>query len=87
MSNSEFRTTDGPVRFICAECGSDDVYGSASVVWDDEIQMWGVEGHIDTMHCRTCDRENIEVHQVQLKRPVNGDLPVFMRAKRNEEGV
>jgi transposase-like protein len=85
MANSEWRATEGPVRFVCAHCGSDEVRGSASVTWDEEMQMWGVEGFIDAMHCNACDRENVEVHEVQiLNKP---EIPVFIRSKRNTEGA
>jgi type VI protein secretion system component Hcp len=87
MANSEWKASEGPIRLICGSCGSDDVYGSASVVWEDISQRWAVEGSIEQMNCRTCDRENVEVMPVEIKRPIDSQVPVFIRAKRNTEGA
>jgi len=75
MANSEWKESEGPVRVICEHCGSDDVYGSATVVWDVEAQMWEIEGFIDAMHCNACDAEYIDTHRIQLV-PMNNP-PVF----------
>lgn len=82
MANSEWKNTEGPTRLICAECGSDDVYGSASVVWDDTDQLWEIEGHIEAMHCRACDRSNVEVNAVQITM-----APPVFRTIRKQEGA
>lgn len=41
-------------RPICTRCGSDNVRASATVTWDDENQMWEMDGHIHSPFCRTC---------------------------------
>lgn len=83
MASSEWKAEEGPVRLICAECGSDDLYGTAAVVWEEDGQLWEIDGHIATMHCRTCDRENVEVNKVQITgRPTPDEVPVFIRSKR-----
>lgn len=44
------------IKFVCPDCGSDDVSRDAYAVWNIETQKWELEGMYDAMQCNepTC---------------------------------
>lgn len=46
------------VKYVCSECGSDDVLADAYAEWDEEHQRWELTDTFDKgAHCNACDGE------------------------------
>ncbi len=43
------------IKFICNDCGSDDVYRDAWTEWNIENQEWELQSTYDQHHCNQCE--------------------------------
>lgn len=48
---------DRKYKWVCSECGSDEVSSDATVRWDYAAQDWAVSGVHDGEFCDVCDEE------------------------------
>lgn len=46
------------VKYVCTECGSEDVVSDAWASWDIETQQWVLEDTFDMSYCRSCESES-----------------------------
>jgi hypothetical protein len=49
--------TRAPIVYVCKDCGSRDVGGTASVRWDVERQKWTISGLFDDTWCESCGED------------------------------
>jgi DNA-directed RNA polymerase subunit RPC12/RpoP len=52
-------------KYVCAECGSDDISFDAAVEWDTETQMFLTDNTWGS-YCRRCGEENIAIEKFLL---------------------
>lgn len=46
------------IRYVCSECGSDNVTADGVCVWDSTKQEWALEAmYDDDGHCNDCGEE------------------------------
>ena len=45
------------IKYVCNDCGSDDIRKDAWGIWDIEIQGWELDTTYDNYHCENCEGE------------------------------
>jgi hypothetical protein len=45
------------IKYVCPECGSDEVSRDACVRWNVDSQAWEPTGIYDDAHCDACDSD------------------------------
>lgn len=54
------------VKMVCATCGSEDVYGTASMSWNVDTQTWEAGDPHDYFDCGDCNDE-CDVKAVEIE--------------------
>ena len=53
-----------PIKMVCENCGSDDVWRDATAVWDYQAQLWDLGSMFQQEYCVACDCETHIINEV-----------------------
>jgi len=54
------------IKYVCRDCGSDDVLIDAWAKWNEETQQMELATTFDHTHCASCDGE-CKVNEIEIK--------------------